>query len=240
MSNSGIQDLWQNWQKTPDDQGLHAELLGKLTPTVDSALRTYAGGDPSLKTRALILTDEAIRSYNPTKGAALTTHVQNHLQRLYRVAADRRQAVHIPENVRMDSLTVNRFITDWKDKQGFEPTDLTIADNLKMSRKRVQKAMMQGQETPQSRMEGEKGDSMVESTERTPEQMWADCVYHDLDEKNRKIFEWTTGYLGKPVIQKTEIAKQLGISPAAVSQRINTIKRRLDQYYETDGMVIQE
>lgn len=236
--NNELQDMWKSWRKDPTNQELQGQILGKLTPTVDSALKSYAGGDQTLKTRAMILTNEAVNSYDPSKGAALTTHVQNHLQRLYRVSAERRQAVHIPENVRMDSLAVNRFVTDWKDKQGTEPSDLQIADSLKMSRRRVQKAMMQGTETAQSRMEGDKGDSLITATERTPEQMWADCVYHDLDEKNRKIFEWTTGYLGKPVVQKTEIATRLGISPAAVSQRINTIKKRLDQYYESDGTVL--
>lgn len=234
-----IQATWKAWKANPSDQDAHGELLGQLTPTIDSALKTYAGGSPSLKTRALILADEAVRSFDPEKGASLPTHVQNHLQRLYRVSAERKQAVHIPENVRLDSVSVNRFVADWKDKTGIEPSELQIADSLKMSRRRVQKAFTQGQETVQSKAEGEKGDSLVSGSERTPEQMWADCVYYDLDEKNRKIFEWTTGYLNRPVIPKMEIAKQLGISSAAVSQRINTIKKRLDKFYEADGSVLQ-
>jgi DNA-directed RNA polymerase specialized sigma subunit len=55
-------------------------------------------------------------------------------------------------------------------------------------------------------------------------------VYHDLDEVNRKVFEWTTGYNNKPILKKIDVAKNLKISPAAVSQRIDTIQKRLNEF----------
>jgi len=67
---------------------------------------------------------------------------------------------------------------------------------------------------------------------KTPEDLWRDYVYHDLDEKNKVIFEHLLGYNGAPKIPKGDIATKLNISAPAVSQRINTITTRLSEFYE--------
>ena len=69
----------------------------------------------------------------------------------------------------------------------------------------------------------EKGDTLLQGEVDENEDPWRDYVYHDLDTKSRKIFEWTTGYGGTKILPKQEIARRLKITPAAVSSRIQTI-----------------
>ena len=66
-----------------------------------------------------------------------------------------------------------------------------------------------------------------------PYQMWVDALYAELDETGRKIFEGVSGYMGAPRKPKQTLAKELKISPAAVSGRINTIQKRLAEYHES-------
>jgi DNA-directed RNA polymerase specialized sigma subunit len=223
---------WKQWKNTGDKR-LLGDLLKSTDSTIDAALRTYAGNNPRLRTRAYILAREAIDSYDPSKKTGINTHVMSHLRRLYRVSAERSSVVHVPENVRLDSLAVRNFINEYKDQNGADPSDLLVADKLKMSKKRVAKALSFGNETAETSALSEKGDVMegnVAVTEKSEEDIWKDYVYHDLDETNRKVFEWTTGYNNKPILKKIDVAKNLSISPAAVSQRINTIQKKLNEF----------
>jgi DNA-directed RNA polymerase specialized sigma subunit len=54
-------------------------------------------------------------------------------------------------------------------------------------------------------------------------------VYHELTPTDRKIFEWRTGYNGVKKLQAQQIAKKLGVSAGAVSQRTSKIADRLAQ-----------
>ena len=217
-----------NWKQTNSEESL-AQVLKGTEPTITSAIRTYAGNDPKLTTRAYIMAREALDSYDPSKQTAINTHVMNNLKRLYRVSAERRSAVHVPENVRMDALKVRDVTNEYKDENGEEPSDLYVAQKLGVSLKRLRKARTAVGETTDMQQTTEKGDAMNVSG-RTEEDIWKDYVYHDLDEKSRKVFEMTTGYNGNTIAKKIDIAKSLNISPAAVSQRINTIQKRLGEY----------
>jgi DNA-directed RNA polymerase specialized sigma subunit len=219
--------MWKTWRSNPTPDTLQP-LLTSLDSTIRAALTSNAGGDPKLKVRATILAREALDSYDPTRGA-LTTHVASSLRRLNRVQAERRTVVRVPENVRLDRLAVTRWVQEYQDKNdGLEPSVQTLAEGLKMSPKRVAKAWSSGHELASSRSLSEKGDDLA-TQRRTPDEVWADYVYMDLDETNKKIFEHTTGYLGRPKLPKQEIARILKISPPAVSQRITTINKRLSE-----------
>ena len=70
---------------------------------------------------------------------------------------------------------------------------------------------------------------------KSPDNIWADYVYFDLDPRDKKIFEWTTGYGGTNIISKGSIAKKLKISPASVSVRINRIITKLAEGDNLNG-----
>jgi len=216
---------YEAWKGNPSGEN-HSNLMKSLDPIINSALMSFTGGDKTLRTRARILADKALQTYDPARGASLKSHVYNNLQRLQRFSAQRQRALHVPENVRFDSQVIRRFKDEYRDKYGDDPTDDTVADRLGMSRRRVTKAGTAG-EMSESQTLGEIGD-LQGTISKTPEQVWMDYVYHDLDDTNKKILRWTSGYQGSEMLRKKEIARRLGITPSAVSSRVSTITRKLE------------
>ena len=71
------------WKADPSVDNYRA-VYAEIEPTVNSAMRSYGGDDPTLRTRARIIATKALHSYdpeNPSK-ASLNTHVFHNMQRL--------------------------------------------------------------------------------------------------------------------------------------------------------------
>ena len=64
------------------------------------------------------------------------------------------------------------------------------------------------------------------------EEIWRDYVYASETPQNQKVMEWSMGYNKTPIIPKGVAAQKMGISPAAYSQRINTVTKKLDKLYD--------
>lgn len=217
--------LYFEWKKTKDPEK-HDKLIHSLDGVVSSALKTYGGNDNTLKTRAYILTSKAIDNYNPQRDVKLESHVYNNLKRLSRYRNERNTAIHIPENVRADSMHVYRFMDEFRDINNREPTLEEIKDNTGLSYPRINRARQVGSEKNLSQFETEKGDVLV-GEKRSYADIWKDYVYYDLDPVDKKIFEWLTGYQDSPIISKKEISEKLSMSPAAVTQRTNKIVKQI-------------
>jgi DNA-directed RNA polymerase specialized sigma subunit len=230
-SKKALPEEYSAWKAEPSPEKLSA-LLYSLRPTINSALTSFASGDKSLATRAYILARQSLDTFDPSKGANLKTHVFNDLKRLNRFYTERSQTVHIPENVKVDNAHIYRFKLDFEDKHDREPSLTEITDGTGLSLKRVQKAASSTGEVAESMFTTETGDSLDKSKSKTAESIWSDYVYHDLDEKGKKIFEWTTGYNGVKTIPKKDMATKLKMSPAAISSRLNTIEKRLNEINE--------
>lgn len=224
---------WETWKRTnaqPDFQ----TVLKALDGTVRKGLGAFGKGQEHLLPRARILAAEAVRKYAPEerqgpKRASLSTHVYTSLQRLQRVSADRDAAVRLPERSRLDAMAIRDAAREWEDQHGHEPDLATLSDVTGLSRDRILLAGRAFREISFAGVTGEKGDTLLQTEAKVEEDPWRDYVYYDLDPKGRKVFEWTTGYGGSGILPKQEIAKRLGISPAAVSGRIKTIVARLEE-----------
>ena len=191
---------WSQWKASPTDTN-YAAVFEEVKPVIESAMTSFAGGEKALRTRAHILTAEAIQSWDPKAGAALRSHVYSRLQRLQRFRSERGVAVRIPENVETDGTSI--------------------------SKKRIMRTRTR--EHPEGVRNTDKGD--LPATKDKAD-VWRDYVYHDLDARGKKVFELTTGYNESEIVSKTEIARRLQITPAAVSLRVNQIIRQLEMATE--------
>ncbi|MFA5525222.1 MAG: sigma-70 domain-containing protein [Acholeplasmataceae bacterium] len=118
-------------------------------------------------------------------------------------------------------MRVKDIVAQLEADTGFEPADSDIADRLGISLKKVRQ--LRAGSVPEIINQG---DNDVEE-ELTNEGLLQDMVYADLDSRGKVIMEHLTGYNGAPVLPAKEIAKKLKISPAAVSQRLNTVRQLL-------------
>lgn len=205
-------------------------FLKEYAPVVESALRSYGGNDPALRTRARIMALQALKTYNPSKNVALKTHVYNTLHGLSRFSRGRREPVRIPEQWSQDFDRVARVEAQITSEKGRAATMLELADKLsipveriKMIKARIPKVK------PEAVVTSEKGELVSRAGDDNPLKAWSEFVYHDLDDVDKKIFEMGTGYGGAKVSTRADIAKKLGISSPAVSQRISKITSKLEE-----------
>ena len=125
-----------------------------------------------------------------------------------------------------------------EEQLGREPDDTEIADIAGLPLKRVQKVQrMVRRGIPLSVLDSNNEDDDVDfansivGSEHTPEDDWLEAVDHDLQPIDRKILRYRTGYDNHDKLPNITIAKLLGMSPAAVTQRAAKIQQRLDAFY---------
>jgi DNA-directed RNA polymerase specialized sigma subunit len=211
-----------------------AAFLQAIDPILQTALHSY-GGEPSpvLKSHAKLIALRAARQYDP-KRARLRTHLLTHLQSLRRISASLNQPVPVPEKAWLHWDRLQRAEEELRESLGREPSTLELADHSGLSVRRIErlrKIMHPAYLASQVRREDpESGatDPAIASWERP----WQDFVYHDLSPQDRFIMEASLGLYGRQRLSKQQIAKQLGITVSAVSQRAARIQKLLDQAQE--------
>jgi DNA-directed RNA polymerase specialized sigma subunit len=229
-----MDDAYARWKKspTPDTMG---ELLDKAEPTLNSALTSYAGGNPLLHGKAKKLAVGAFETYDPKKGTKLRTHLMTQLQPLTRYAREQSQVTKVPERVSLDLYRMSQENKKFTDQYSREPSDRELADNTGLSLKRLLHIRSYGKpETTESGRSytNEEGEEEVfyPGTEQVdPQRVWSEYVHHDLAPIDQKIMEWKTGIYGKQILSTNDIAKKLNLTPGAVSQRASRILAKVNE-----------
>lgn len=211
-----------------------AVFLKSINPVLDSAVKTYGGSRPSptVHSKAKLIAVNAARGYDPSQ-AKLRTHLMVHLQGLRRTSARENQIIRIPERVGLDMYRLHEAETELRDRLGREPSTAELADHTSLSMKRighVRKAhygVAEGSMVSQSEEGGpvQFSPAVGGGSDKT----WLDFVYHDLHPTDQYILEHTVGLHGRKIMPKQEIARRLGITPGAVSQRAARIQSVVDQ-----------
>lgn len=222
---------WQAYRKTPTPENLDA-VMKAADPTINSALTTYAPkSSPALRARARILAKRAIDSYDPSKGASLNTHLMGQLRPLYREAGAY-NTLHVPERVRMDLRAVREREAQFVEEHGYEPSLDELADYTGLSKSRIQHIHKYDKSVVAENRFAEADDeasSMYMPTISEEDDLWEEFVYEGLSESDKVIYDMKTGRkTGKPMAT-SEIARKLGVSPSAVSQRLALVSSKIQE-----------
>lgn len=226
-----MENAYQSWKQVQDQPSM-LKLLEKAKPTIDSAIRTYVGQpDPVAHSKAKLLALKAFRSYDPKKGTKLRTHLMTQLQPLRRLAAQRRTVLQVPERVQQQMNTLFEAKQALVERFNREPSDIELADHTGLSVRRIQNLrqyqVMPIAEGVATTPEGKPIQAGVSQPSRLD--AWTDYVYTDLPPTDKKIFEWRTGYGGKPILSNNEIARRLRLTPSAITQRSARIAKLLEK-----------
>lgn len=220
------------WKQKKDPVYLE-QTLQALKPTISSAITSFAKTDsPDIRLKAQNLAIKALKTYDPSKGASLKSHVMLQLQPLSRYALQSRGIIGLsPTQIQMVSA-LKKEIADFEDKFGREPTDTELADRMGLSLKRINKirALARPQTSFEQLSEGEQEAPPIFQSDK--EREWAEFVYFESDPIDKKIMEWKLGWNNQPILKNYEIAKRLNITPSAVTQRLIKIQRKLSKLYE--------
>lgn len=134
------QNLYLQWKETGSKRDL-GNLLDQLSPIIYKEVHRASGSLPTsaLAAEAKNWTIKAIKTYDPSKGTLLSTHVSNYLPKIRRMNYKYQNAVRLPENMQLQYHDFNKTVTDLTDTLSREPTDDEIAKQLGWSTKNTTK-----------------------------------------------------------------------------------------------------
>jgi DNA-directed RNA polymerase specialized sigma subunit len=196
-------DLWREWKKTNSPITL-GHLLTRLAPLINREVGKWGATVPrvALESKARMLTIEALKTYDPNRGASIGTHVTNRLLKLSRHVYPYQNVARLPENKQLLYNTFQVAQNKLYDTLGRDPTVPEIADELGWNSKKVKDF----QHTFGRRELVESEGAFLDDD--SPESGLVDFYYHGLSPNDKLLFEDITGYGGKkPLTNKQLMSK---------------------------------
>ena len=225
------QSAYDTWAKDRSPAATW-QLLGTVQPVLDAAAKQYAPLSNNALSEARLLAADALKSYDPAKGP-LRPHLMSQLQGLRRIAAKQQQIISVPERAALARNQMQQMSQELEVELGRMPTLREISQRTGMSRKRLIQLQRAGSVAEGQIRDPESGE--VYEADATPigagdpaQEAYIDMVLEDLDPTDRAIADWRLGRDGEPV-PVSEIARRLGRTPGAISQRLARIQKLLDE-----------
>jgi DNA-directed RNA polymerase specialized sigma subunit len=222
-------ELWETYKATqlPVDRDA---VLKHMDPLVQRQVKKWAGNVPkaTLTAQARLLAAKGLDTYDPAKGTALSTHVVNSMAPLSRTVYTYQNTARIPENI---TLKLNAF-TAAKDhlvtSLGRDPNLEELHQELGWSVNELNRLENYVRKDLVESVGGLNAD--FHSSNGTTEDDALAAIYFSLTPAEKNLFEYTTGYNGKPVLDNTGLIKQLGLSQAQVSYQKSLLKDKIKRF----------
>lgn len=231
---------FKTWKEAPSPENASI-LVQHLKPIIDSALTAYGGGPGSrtLSSRAKQLAITSLQTYDPKKGT-IRTHLLSNLRGLHRAAAAEQNIIQMPEQVALDRQVLQEAEKALTLELGHEPSTAQLADYTGLPIKRityVRQAVLpaaMGGATAATADSDDEFDLARDAAAIIPGQedpafhAWVEFIYPDLSPRDQVILDYSLGLHGRRRLSPSQIAKKLGITPGAVSQRLQRLQETLD------------
>ncbi len=228
-----LQDAYDIWKKNDFSPEYTGNFLGTAQPVIDKAITSFGGGQKDvLSSYAKTLAIDAAKKYDPSHGTKLSNFLFAQMQPMQREYQARTHSLHVPELARQQLTQLDQTEQELAHELGRNPSDIEIAEKASISVPRLHYIRKHyGQmEMPEGIWDAEKSEFIYAGTEtQDPQDVIIEYVYHDSDNIDKQIMQYKGGLWNNPVLSTNEIAKKLGISSAAVSQRSARIDARLNR-----------
>lgn len=226
-----LDQAYKTWQSNKNDESLQ-QVLDAADPVISAGLRTYGGvgkkEDPILKMEATRIVRDALDRYDPNK-AKLNTYLMYNLRGLARTTHRRAHELKLPQKAWYDLQNMKAARDAYMLENDEEPSLIELADETGLSTRRLKYLQeFERSAIPESALRTDEENFFAPGT-RADSDFWAEAVYYSLAPRDQKIFDYRLGAHGKQRLTNMEIGRKLGISPAAVSQRVNRIIELLKQ-----------
>ena len=227
--------LYDVWAKDPSNENLNT-LITNLQPQINKSISALVPKPTSaVNSRARLLAIKAVKTYEPSGDAKLTSWVFTQLQPLKRYA---QQSGPVPVSERMarQQAELFKFEEEFNDNHNRYPSDRELSDLMKISKEqlarirkfskaRVHELQQFGANPEESATASEITGTMPDKTEEI-----VDLFYDSLSPLEQTIIEHRLGLRGRKPIPNSAVALKVKLSPARVSQISSTLADRLDEF----------
>ncbi len=200
-----------------------------MSPIIHKEVNKWAGSlaRPLLETEGKKLAMESFHSYDPSKGAALGTHVTNGLMKMSRLSYANQNVARLPENEMLKYHSYHVGHQELQDALGRGPTTDELADHLGWSIKHVEAFRKNIGRQEMLESGGVEGSSAGLYDDDVQDHV-VDFIHHGLPPVQKAMFEHLTGYGGAEMLSNQEIQKKLGLTQGIYSYQ----KSKLIQHIE--------
>lgn len=227
-------ELWHTWKSNGMKPEHLDPLLKSLDKLVQKGMNRYRGQteipEKTLEYQHKKLLVKALKTYDPSKGAQLQTHITWALKKTDRFVKQHQNFARIPENVSRYIGKYNASKAELTEKLDHEPDDITLAHHSGLSLKQVKvinKSLRKG-------LIQSDGDDSLNLTHSVSDREMevALNIYPLLTPEERKVHELSVGLNGHPKLKPGEIAKKLGFDGSKVSKLRRSIIEKAMPYLE--------
>jgi hypothetical protein len=212
--------LWREWKQTGRADKLEA-LLTRLQPLIYREVSKWQSSvpGPALEAKARLLTAEALKTYDPNRGASIGTHVTSRLRKLSRSVYPYQNVARLPENKQLLYNTYSVAQNQLVDDLGRDPTSEEMADHLKWSHKKV---IEFGKAYGVRELVESAGATMDFQSAQMPSSGGAsvmDMFFHGLDAEDKKMFKDITGYDGAKELNNAQLCAKYKLTQGQLSYK---------------------
>jgi len=230
---------YEMWKQNPTPETM-AGVVNELKPMINSEIQRFPGPKHVLRSKAKLLAVDAVKSYDPSSGAKLTSWLVTQLQPLSRYGRELDRPVYTPEIAVRQSAEVETVRQRLSDELGAEPSDDQLADATGLSSLRIAKVRTMspayfaaGKETQNAAGDVQDATSLGVDEQQSDSVMdlATQAVYASLDDRDKMIYDLKTGRHGHPQVDNKTIAKRLGVSEGLISQKSLKIAKMIQDNY---------
>lgn len=236
LKKPSINDVYTAWSQDKYNPERNTELIHEIQPWVDHAI-IAAGGNPQNKTlraKANMMAIAYMHRYDP-KTSNIKNYLYGQLMGLNRVIGNDRNIIQVPERVVIGRKAISDAENELLDELGRAPSTQEIANHTGIPVKTITKwrkaAVPITEGMLDTAMENQNYAQGSIIGQDKAEDAWEEYVYDSLPARTQAIMERLYGMHGIRRKSATEVAKELKISNAAVSQH----KKRIDAMLNDDS-----
>lgn len=227
-------DAWRNWQADPTPKNM-SPLLSQLKPAINKSTQKYTGSSDQLAiSTAKQLVAKAIPRYDESK-ASLETFVDRQLQPLIRWQSRRSRQIRLPDRMQLEAGRLAEATKDLIDQNNRQPSNRQLADYTGLPLKRIEAIRTYDKNLLTSSGSMGSGENAINNNDLPVDHdkenalSFMKFIRDDLGPIDQTILEHTVGLEGAPIWSNSKLAKNLRLSPGAISQRKARIQAILDK-----------
>lgn len=238
-------EMWKTWKAGGEKPEHLAPLLKSYSNLISQRMTKFRGVEVP---KAAIEYEHkkellrALRTYDPGKGASLTTYVIGQLPKAGRYVANNQNFARISLNIGEKLGAFNSLKSHLTETLGYEPDSQAIHDHLlenphdilgRLSLKQINrfnKDQRKGLLESSDNANELAGKVFSLSGENAREEEVIKLLYPQLAGDEKAVYEYIYGVNGKPALKRGEIAKKMGWDAPKVSKVVASIRTKVLGY----------